>query len=66
MAKIAKLVTLTLQTRVVVEEGTDDEEVMELARPKFADKIKYEYLENIEEVIEDKEQPYKEGEEDEE
>jgi len=56
----AKLVYLSLMTRVVVEDDADDETVMDVARQKFADKIQYEYLENVEEIQDDLEMPYDE------
>ena len=54
----AKLVYLSLMTRVVVEDDADDETVMEVARSKFTDKLIYEYLENVEEIQDDLEVPY--------
>lgn len=56
----AKLVYLSLMTRVVVEDDADDEIVMDVARQKFADKIQYEYLENVEDIQDDLEVPYDE------
>ena len=56
----AKLVYLSLMTRVVVEDDADDEIVMDVARQKFADKIQYEYLENVEDIQDDLEMPYDE------
>ena len=56
----AKLVYLSLMTRVVVEDDADDETVMDIARQKFADKIQYEYLENVEDIQDDLEMPYDE------
>ena len=56
----AKLVYLSLMTRVVVEDDADDEVVMDVARQKFADKIQYEYLENVEDIQDDLEMPYDE------
>lgn len=58
MAKVAKLVLVSLMTRVVVDEDATYEEVIEAARPRFIPKITDELFENIEEVFDDKECPY--------
>lgn len=56
--KVAKLVLWSPMTRVIVDEDATYDEIVEAAREKFLDKIKYEYLENIEDVIDDLEVPY--------
>src|SRR3990172_9904176 len=58
MKKVAKLVYVSLLTRVVVNENATDEEIMETAKPKLIDKIKQEGLENLEEIVDDTEVPY--------
>lgn len=53
--KIAKLVSVSLKTRVVVSENASDEEIMELAIPQLCLKLKeegvFDNLENIEDDL---------------
>ena len=56
--KVAKLVLWSPISRVVVDEDASYEDIVEAAREKFAQKVKYEYLENVEDVIDDEECPY--------
>jgi len=56
--KVAKLVTVSLTTRVVVEDNADDETIMETAKPQLVDKIMNESLENVEVIIDDTTFPY--------
>lgn len=56
--KVAKLVTISLTTRVVVDEDASEEEIIELSRKNFFDKINLELSENIEEIYDDEEMPY--------
>lgn len=57
--KVAKLATVSLTTRVIVEDTTTDEQIMNLATPKFIDKLQNnEALENLESIIDDEECPY--------
>jgi hypothetical protein len=58
--KVAKLVTVSLITRVIVDYGADDETILELARPKFVDKINKELNEHLEYIEDDDECPFDE------
>jgi uncharacterized protein (UPF0212 family) len=58
MAKVAKLVYVSLVTRVIVDETASETEIMELAVPKLTEKLMDEPLEHIEEIVEDDECPY--------
>jgi hypothetical protein len=58
MAKVAKLVMVSLMTRVVVDEIATDEEILNKARPKFIEKVNMELGENLEEITDDTECPY--------
>lgn len=60
MGKVAKLVTMTLTTRVIVEDGTSDDKIISLAIPRFIDKVVNEPNEHIEEILDDEECPYDE------
>jgi len=58
MAKVAKIVEISLMTRVVVEEFATDEEIMIAAVPMLAKKALYEASENISEIYNDDECPF--------
>lgn len=58
MAKVAKLVYVSLATRVIVDENASDEEIIEKARPKFIDKVRSELGENLEDIVDDTECPF--------
>jgi hypothetical protein len=58
MTKIAKLVTVELTTRVVVNQNADEETILNTARTRFVDKILTELEENIVEIVDDTEFPY--------
>jgi len=58
--KVAKLVYANLLTRVIVDENASEEEIIEVSKEKFIDKIKTELGENIEEIEDDTEVPYDE------
>lgn len=60
MGRVAKLVTMTLTTRVIVEDGTSDDKIISLAIPRFIDKVVNEPNEHIEEILDDEECPYDE------
>lgn len=61
MKKVAKLVYVTLLTRVIVDEDATDEEIIAVAKPNYLDKIhNNELIENIEKIVEDEECPYSE------
>ncbi len=56
--KVAKLVKVTLMTRVIVDENATEQEIMELAVPKLSENLSDSPFENIDEIIEDKECPF--------
>jgi hypothetical protein len=58
MSKVAKLVTISLMTRVIVDENASEEEILNSARPKFIQKVQEELSENLEEIWYDNECPY--------
>lgn len=62
--KVAKIVVVSLMTRVVVDEDASYEDVIEAARPRLIPKITTELFENVEEVFDDKEVPFGTMEED--
>lgn len=57
MKKVAKIVCISLMTRVIVDEDATDEQIAELAKGKFIEKIEGELLENLEDVYDDEECP---------
>lgn len=62
MAKVAKLVTISLKTRVIVDENDSEEKIIEKARPHFLSQVKDSALvENIETIEDDEEIPYGKG-----
>lgn len=59
MAKIAKLVTISITTRVIVEEGTTDEAIMEVAIPRCIDIIKGDgVFDHLVDISDDTEVPF--------
>ena len=58
MAKVAKLVLVSLMTRVIVEDTATDEEILAIARPKFHAIVENELMENLESIADDTECPY--------
>ena len=60
MSKVAKLVAVSLITRVIVDENATDAEIIEIAKGKFQNKLETELNENIEYITEDEECPYNE------
>lgn len=56
--KIAKLVCVTLMTRVIVDENADEQTIMELAIPKLSEKLMDEPFEHIESIEDDTECPF--------
>ena len=55
---VAKLIAVSLMTRVVVPENATDEEIMSVALPKFQKKLETEALENVEFIELDEECPF--------
>jgi hypothetical protein len=58
MGKVAKLVSVSLMTRVIVDENASETEILELAGIKLAEKIQHELTEHLEEIEDDIECPY--------
>jgi len=58
MGKVAKLVTCSFMTRVVVDENATDDQIIEEARERFLIKLYSELGENIEDIVDDEECPY--------
>ena len=58
MSKVAKLVSVTLITRVIVDENASEQDILELAIPKLSEKLIYEPFEHIEEIVDDDECPF--------
>lgn len=58
--KLAKLVYISLCTRVVVDDTSTDEQIIEVAKDRFIDKINTEFHENLEEIVDDIECPFDE------
>lgn len=56
--KVAKIVYVSLATRVVVDENASWNDMLEAAKEKFHAKINNELNENVEEIKDDKECPY--------
>jgi hypothetical protein len=56
--KVAKIVTISLMTRVVVDEDASENDIFEAARHRFKDKIDTEMGENIGDIYDDVECPY--------
>jgi hypothetical protein len=58
MTKVAKLVCVSLMTRVVVDEDATEEQIIDAAKHRFIDKLNTEIDENIESIEDDEECPY--------
>ena len=58
MSKVAKLVTITLKTRILVDENADDNVIIKACKPRFIEKVMNELNENIDSVELDIECPY--------
>lgn len=56
--KVAKLVYVSLVTRVVVDENATENQIIAAAKPKLIYKIVDEILEHIEDIEDDTECPY--------
>jgi hypothetical protein len=62
MKKVAKLVYVTLLTRVIVNEDASEQEIMELAIPKLSENLMDSPYESIDKIVDDNECPYDEDE----
>lgn len=60
--KVAKLVYVTLLTRVIVDSEADDSDTMEIAVPKLCENLENSPMENIDKIVLDIECPYVIGE----
>lgn len=58
MAKVAKLVYVSLATRVIVDEDATQEQILEAAKHRFIDKVQTELGEHLEFIGYDDECPY--------
>jgi len=58
MAKVTKLVWVSIGTRVIVDDNASDEQIMELAMPRLIDNLMTNGFENIESIEDDLECPY--------
>jgi hypothetical protein len=56
--KVAKLVRVSLVTRVIVDIDATEQEIMELAVPKLSENLMDSPFENIDEIVDDTECPY--------
>ena len=56
--KVAKLVYVSMVTRVVVDENATDEQILEAAKANFIEKVQTELGEHLEEIIDDEECPF--------
>jgi len=59
--KVAKLVYVSLVTRVIVDENATEQEIMELAVPKLSENLMDSPFEHLEDIIDDLECPYDEN-----
>lgn len=58
MSLVAKLVCVSLMTRVIVDENASEADILELAGVKLAEKIQNELTEHVESIEDDIECPY--------
>ena len=58
MAKTAKLVTVSLITRVVVDDTATDDDIIQQSKQKFIDTINSSLGDHIEDIEDDDECPY--------
>ena len=56
--KIAKLVKVSFTVRVIVDESTNEDKILELAKKKLKTQIDFDFFENIEDISDDTESPY--------
>lgn len=57
MAKVAKIVWVTVGTRIIVDEGTSEDEIWRMAKECLSDNLLGGGLENVE-ILDDYEMPY--------
>lgn len=56
--KVAKLVYVSMMTRVIVDEDATDEQILEAAKPRLIDTVQTQLGENLEDIVDDTECPY--------
>ncbi len=56
--KVAKLVSISLMTRVIVDENATEDEIIKASRSRFLDIVKADLGDNIEEIVDDEECPF--------
>jgi uncharacterized protein (UPF0212 family) len=56
--KVAKLVRVSLVTRVIVEDTASEQDILELAIPKLSEALMDNPYESVEEIVADTECPY--------
>lgn len=59
--KVAKLVYVSLVTRVIVDENATEQEIMELAVPKLSENLMDSPFQHLEDIIDDLECPFDEN-----
>lgn len=57
----AKLVKVSLMTRVVVGDNATEEEILEASKAQLVEKVMNDLADNVEEIEDDEEMPYGEG-----
>ena len=55
--KVAKLVLVSMMTRIVVEENATDAQMLEAAKPAFLEKVSTELGEHLEQIVDDTDCP---------
>jgi len=63
MKKVAKLVYVSLLTRVIVDENATEQDILEAAIPKLSEKLLDNPYEHVENIVDDLECPFDEEEE---
>jgi hypothetical protein len=58
MAKVAKLVYMSMVTRVIVDEDATEDQIIQASKDSFVEKVRNELGENLEEIVDDEEVPY--------
>lgn len=62
MARVAKLVCVSIMTRVIVNDTDDEEAIMKKARPQLVEKLQQEgLLDHVESIEDDEEIPFGKG-----
>jgi hypothetical protein len=58
MSKVAKLVYMSMMTRVIVDENATDDEIIAASKNNFIEQVKSDLGDNIESIENDEECPY--------